>query len=372
MNLPSQPAVRLLPRVGALSENARCLFVGVILGLYPAVPARVSAQTAPPPSVPASPDDGEVIELSPFEVRASSDLGYVATETLGGSRLNTPLKDVATQVNVMTKEFLQDLAVTSLDDAMRYSLNTETRFESVDINSPNSMGLADSLNVVGGGQGGRSRGLTAPNNSHDFFDTFVRMDSYNTERFTFASGPNSILFGNSSPSGTIDTTFKRAQTSRRFFEVENRLTSTGSKRGSIDLNQPIAKNRLAVRIAGLVDRDENWRKPAFQNQDRLYTALTFTPVKMLTIRAYNERSRTHQEVAKNTLLQDHVTPWLMAGKPMFDNGAGKSLTLDPSVTGAIRKPNAPVRAIISYDGNGFTGNPSCPRATWRSASATTT
>jgi hypothetical protein len=354
------------------ARRARAAFTLSSACLFAAPFARSQTTPTPPPTRNASADKDAPVVLNPFEVNATSDLGYAATETLAGSRLNTQLKDVATQVNVMTKEFMEDLAITNLDDAMKYSLNTETRFEAIDVNNPNGMGLDDSLNVIGGGQGGRTRGLSAPNNSHDFFDTFVRMDSYNTERFTFASGPNSILFGNSSPSGTIDTTFKRAQPRRQMFEVSTRATTTGSVRASIDLNQPILKDTLALRVDGLTDRDKNWRKPAYFNQDRLYAALAYTPAKWVTIRAYEENGRFDQEAPKNTLLQDHVTPWIKAGKPMFNNfritpypnnalPAGAATAQVPSIGSisgdSLRRPNAPVRAMISFDEHGFLGFP---------------
>lgn len=322
--------------------------------------ASVSVAQSVTPESPLPVAREESIILSPFEVTASTDMGYEATETLAGSRVNTPLKDVATQINVMTREFLEDLAITNLDDAMQYSLNTETRFESIDV-TDNAIGQADSLFVVGSGQGGRTRGLSAPNNSHDFFDTFVRMDSYNTERFTFASGPNSILFGNSSPAGTIDTTFKRAQTRRSGLEISNRMNaSTSSRRFSFDYNQPVIAGKLAVRIAALTDHDNSWRKPGFYAQDRFYATLTCTPIKRVTFRAYSENGDFNQQPVKNTLVQDHVTPWINAGRPLYDNGLGKTLpsaTTNPPINPSLRKPNAVVRPIISYDANGFLGFP---------------
>ncbi len=318
-------------------------------------------EAARAPSRPSIND--EAVLLTPFEVTASSDMGYEATETLAGSRLNTQLKDVATQVNVMTKEFLDDLAITTLDDAMQYSLNTENRFESFDASDINATGLNDSLFVVGSGQGGRTRGLSASNNSHDFFDTFVRQDSYNTERFTFAHGPNSILFGNSSPAGTIDTTLKRARPQRQSLEVSTRANvSTGSVRGSIGINQPIIKNKLAFRVDGLTDREKNWRKPAFYNQDRLYAALTYSPVRWFSLRAYNESANYRQQPVKNTLAQDHVTPWIAAGRPLYDNALGRTLPnaaalLAPPYNASLRLPNAAVRPILRYDASGWLGVP---------------
>ncbi len=304
----------------------------------------------------------EIVNLSPFQVNASSDMGYEATETLAGSRLNTPLKDVATQINVMTSEFLEDLAITTLDDAMQYSLNTENRFEDLDVSDPAGLGSSDTTNVIGGGEG-RTRSLAAPNKSHDFFDTFVRMDSYNTERFTFASGPNAILFGNSGPAGTIDTTFKRAQPARRFAEVSNRLSSTGSVRFTADFNQPIIRNRLALRIAGLNDRDKSWRKPAFYNQERIYAAISAAPYKTVKLRAYYERAQFYQWPAKNTLVQDHVTPWIEAGRPAYNNHISVGELPSPAVvpgTITLQRPQAPLRPIIVYDGTGLQPGPVGP------------
>src|SRR4051812_35171917 len=66
-----------------------------------------------------------IVELSPFTVNTSSDVGYVAENTLAGSRLNTRLRDTASSVAVFTKEFLDDLAITDVSELVRYSVNSE-------------------------------------------------------------------------------------------------------------------------------------------------------------------------------------------------------------------------------------------------------
>ena len=263
-------------------------------------------------------EPSETVELTPFVVTSSSNVGYEATETLAGSRLKTELKDVATQVNVMTPEFLEDLAITNLNDAMRYSLNTETDDEIIEVSAPGNAGISATSRPFTGG--GRTRGLGASNRGHDFFDTYIAIDAYNTERFTFSSGPNSILFGNSSPAGTIDTTFKRARTQRAHYGVDYRIDDRGSNRVSVDLNQPLVRNELAVRVNALRDRDHDWRAPAFSHQDRLFGSVTFTPFKRLTLRGYHETVSIFSHPARNTLVQDHVTPWITAGRPAFNNG----------------------------------------------------
>ena len=71
------------------------------------------AQTAAPASPVAKKQEAEeVLVLSPFEVKAEEDNGYVATETLAGTRIRTDLKDVASAISVVTKEFMRDIGAT--------------------------------------------------------------------------------------------------------------------------------------------------------------------------------------------------------------------------------------------------------------------
>ena len=92
-----------------------------------ALPAFLLGATAAEPSrpAPAAPSAGEVVELSPFTVATDKDTGYFAENTLAGSRLNTSLRDTASSVSVFTREFLDDVAITSLSDLVQYSVNSE-------------------------------------------------------------------------------------------------------------------------------------------------------------------------------------------------------------------------------------------------------
>src|SRR5262245_54837491 len=93
-----------------------------------AVVGTVRAQTAAPASdsPPESKDKKEeVVVLAPFVVDSSTDEGYRATSTLAGSRLNTPLRDVAASITVVTKEFMTDTAAVSINDVLAYTANTE-------------------------------------------------------------------------------------------------------------------------------------------------------------------------------------------------------------------------------------------------------
>jgi iron complex outermembrane receptor protein len=70
-------------------------------------------QTAIPPSTATSPGEteNEAVKLSPFEVRTTKDEGYVASNTLAGTRMNTELWDTPIAVSIFTPEFLEDTGV---------------------------------------------------------------------------------------------------------------------------------------------------------------------------------------------------------------------------------------------------------------------
>src|SRR4051812_47393702 len=69
-------------------------------------------QTAPAPAASAMRTDEATIKLDPFSVSADSDVGFVASSSLAGGRIATPLKDTPVAFSVITKEFLDAFNIT--------------------------------------------------------------------------------------------------------------------------------------------------------------------------------------------------------------------------------------------------------------------
>jgi iron complex outermembrane receptor protein len=69
-----------------------------------------------------------MIELDPFIIDTSRDVGYVAENTLAGNRLNTRLADTPSSVAVFTREFLDDLAISDMKGLVQYTLNSEVDY----------------------------------------------------------------------------------------------------------------------------------------------------------------------------------------------------------------------------------------------------
>jgi hypothetical protein len=268
-----------------------------------ALGATVSAQTV---TTPPAPTTEETVVLSPFEIRATSDVGYQARETIAGGRLRTDLKDVASQVDVMTQEFISDLGITSLEDALRFSLNVESQTDWYDPSgSENTLGG----NPFNPSAGNRARGLARASTSVGFFETSAPIDSYNTERYSFVGGPNAILFGNGMAGGSVDTSFKRAGTNRNRYSASLQLDSDDGYRATIDLNQVLKPNYVALRFNTMKQDLPAGRQPSYDRADRNFISASVEPWQKLRLRAYHESGRIRKAPVRSTLVQDKVTPY---------------------------------------------------------------
>jgi len=103
------------------TSSASCLRAGLTLLVLTATQAAAQTAASSPASTPTT---NEPIQLTPFEVSAGQDKGYVGQDTLAGSRLRTNLKDLATAISPMTAEFLSDIAATNIIEATEYGVGT--------------------------------------------------------------------------------------------------------------------------------------------------------------------------------------------------------------------------------------------------------
>jgi iron complex outermembrane receptor protein len=314
-------------------------------------PALLLAQVAPSPA--AKKDDDRVLELSPFTVRADQDEGYRARNTLAGSRLNASLADIPAQISVMTTEFLNDVGAVNPEDAFKYSLNVEGVDEYQSSGEADDYASGTLVNL----DRARVRGLSSPAFTQGFFVTKIRHDNYNIERITFASGPNAVIYGLGAPGGIVDTQLKSAQLGRRFGEAQVRVDSEGGYRASLDFNQPLLPGRLALRGAILHAEEKEWQKPSRSQTDRAYLTLQAKLAPKTNVRAYFEKSELDVLAPLNTAWFDAVTPWIAAGRPVFDNGLAS--TQQPTQNywqyigsnGRVWAINSPAVPIVPWNGN---------------------
>ena len=317
-------------------KSPRSLVLSVALcALYPFEP--IQAQTAPTSPAKAAVSD-EVIELSPFITNSASEQGYVATSSLAGSRVNTPLKDIAAQIDVMTLEFINDIGATTIEESVAFSTNNNNI---TDQNTGPNGGITTTR------ASGRARGFDAITTSADFYATNLPSELYNVERITLANGPQSILFGLGNAGGAIDTSTKRALM-RSANEVSLRGDNNGSFRSTLDVNRVLLPQKLAFRFAAVRNEGKSSVEHAFNRQSRAFGALTWKLAPKSTLRLSAEKIDQRASNASNYLAQDFVSPWFAAGRPLYENATGNT-----SLTAAafpLLNRNANALRVYSYGG----------------------
>ena len=295
------PISRCFPRLALPCALAALL--SLCPGSLPAQVAPPSTATTPPrPSV-QTPTDKDVVVLSPFVVTTSGDIGYLAQNSLSGSRLNSSLADLAAPSTAFTQELLRDIGVTNIDDLADYMVSTKTDYPEGD-----NLFLADDTRRF------RIRGLPAFNYSVNFFETVLRLDTYNTERVEQSRGPNSILFGLGSPGGVVNVATKKAVQNQQFGSIGVQVNSINGFRSELDFNQPLIKNKLSARIDAVSDHEDSWRHREFDRQDRLYGTLQWQIGPKTRLDVEMEGGHVNKSLLQPMTGSDAYTTWAKAGK----------------------------------------------------------
>ncbi|MBL9202269.1 MAG: TonB-dependent receptor plug domain-containing protein, partial [Opitutaceae bacterium] len=319
-----------------------------------AVPAVSPAKPRPKPKLPGEPAD-EVIELSPFTVSDIDDKSWQATTTLIGSRTNQELIKVPVNVDVITSEFMRDLGAFSLDDAARF-------IAGVDVSPRLETRNDERINYRGLSTGGASR---------NFFTWYVPSDAYNVERYDFAKGSNSLMFGDSSPGGQATIYTKRARP-RNMTEFFASVGSYDTFRFQLDANRKL-HDKVFLRVNLANRRNRTYVKGTNDVFRAGHIAFTYEPFKTTTIRIEGERGTTHRVRADSALAINDVAA---AGRGFASNNqwyytsdgeilqrtatnpplaidrsgpSGNQVSLLQGQTQAVRLPNGTFRNFTGFD-----------------------
>jgi len=345
---------RSVGRAGAIAALVSFGFVSYTqaqLAPQPRATEKPAASARPVETTPVtSPGATEpVVELSPFTVSAEQDTGYRATNTLSGTRINTSLRDIATSIQAITPEFLEDTGITSSTELLQYTTSTEVaggaggNFAGGDLGTPAAVLTGDD-NRRAETASTRVRGLTSASTSRGLFPSVIPFDSYNVSRVEINRGANSVLFGLGSPAGIInynvnEPLWKNAN------KIELRVDEHGTFRQVLDVNRVLLKDKLALRLVGLNDRTKYKQEPSFNDDRRFYAAFTWRPFRSTSITANFERGWIDSTKPRQDSPRDYLTHFSTTGSRtapnntdyrdlpanaafiQFDSGAGGRLLL---------------------------------------------
>lgn len=123
------------------------------------------------------------IELGAFEVTANTTHGYVASESVTGTRVATKIADLPFAVSVVTGDFMKD-------------------FDFLDITT--GMSYVASLNAVDTQGNYNLRGFNGINTLRNGFYSLGLEDIADIERVEVIKGPNAAIYGSTTPSGILN------------------------------------------------------------------------------------------------------------------------------------------------------------------------
>lgn len=307
------------------------------------IPAHFAFAQAAAPAVPVPPPaTEEVVELSPFTVDASKDKGYRAENTLAGSRLNASLRDTPASVSVFTPEFLEDIGLNEIEQIIDYSVGSQLNLQDINAN-PNANNLINGQNLV------RKIDIRGVPSSQglDYFKSITPNDSYRVGRYDESRGPNGILFGISSAGGLINQSSVLASTHRDSGKLSYQFGSQDTSRAELHLNKVLLPQKLGLAVAAVDQENGGWRKPDFQDKERLYGTLTFTPTNRITFRLMGERGNEYRAIVAPFTAADGVLAWL-------DNRDARGVSAVTFPTPASN-PSAAMQALGITSRNGTAG-----------------
>ena len=317
-------------------SNSTGLFSGsvrIAAGMLAVLPLILHGQDS------STEGEGDIFELSPFAVETDSDIGYMATQTLSGTRMRSNLSDIGAPVHVLTQELLNDIGATNMEDVLDYAPNTSSWSNNF-LTEPEGTAPRANINY-------QIRGFPTSGLMRDYFNVVYKPDAFNTERMTFALGPNAVLYGQGNPAGMLNTSSKRAQIEKRTGSISTKIDSEGSLRGALDINLPVISDRLAVRVAAMSENRDGWRDPDETEDDRIYIAATAKLTDSTILRANfesGERSEYHNPPFPAF---DGYTTWIEQGSQP-SSAIGTVTTPSDPTTGIDRLSNTPYLVVTNY------------------------
>ena len=171
-----------------------------------------------------------------YETAQGPVQGYRATRSASATRTDTSIHETPQSISVVTKDAVEDIGATRLQDALDYA---------------GGVGRANNF----GGQGLTTftvRGFTTGEFYRNGFPInrgYPNMPDANTiERLEVLRGPATMLYGRGDPGGTFNVVSKQPLPERSV-TLGSQLSDQGMRRGTLDASGPLDdEGRLAYRL----------------------------------------------------------------------------------------------------------------------------
>lgn len=270
--------------------------------------------------------DAALPTLATVDVVGRTASGAYHAEEAAGAKTDLPLRELPQSVRVITRQAIDDLGATKLDDVLDYvgGVSRQNNFG----------GLWDNI-AIRGLPGNENTGMATLLNGFSSNRGFnAPRDLAGVERIEFLKGTAAALYGSSEPGGTLNVVSKRPLWNTAH-SVEGYVGSYGLKRAALDTTGPIGDN-FAYRLNAAVEDRESFRDHVDAKREVVAPAFT-----------WKLNSDTLLEYVGEVI--HHETP-LDRGVVAVDNKLGKisrSRFLGEPADGDIEVDNSTHQLILS-------------------------
>lgn len=276
-----------------------------LLSVLTLVAGRTWAQTAPTNAAADAKlknEDEGAIMLSPFTVSTEKDKGYKATNATSGTRLNTAVRDIPLNIEVITNEFIRDTGAVNLREALRYSagvvLESQADAFYEDDSNPQTAGANDPRGVTRrpGDSTLKVRGFVVEQVLRDGFRRNNTADWINIERVEVLRGPSALLYGVGNFGGVVNYQPKLPQYTKRTY-VGATIGTNEMYRAEFDVTGPLGSGpwKPAYRVTGAAQSRGDHTDIYKQKHWMIAPVFTFKPFPNTTVLLDNEFSRREEK-----------------------------------------------------------------------------
>lgn len=211
-----------------------------------------------------TPEEG-IVTLNPFTVTATED--YYATSVLSGTRFNTSLLDLPVPVEVVTRDFMNDIGATDIAEALQYMSGVAMDREG------DHAGKTDTDVLLRGFQGGGGGVSSGGGNQYiNGYRTFGNFDNISIERIEVLKGPSSLFSGAIGAGGALNT-ITRQPSAKHTGSLSLYVDSFDSFRAEAESSGPLLPDKKLLYWIGVaVQNYGSWRD--FANYKRLVISPT--------------------------------------------------------------------------------------------------
>ncbi len=180
----------------------------------------------------------QVLVLNPFVVSSTIDKGYRASNSVTGSKVDTPMKDTPMAIQVFTEDFIKDVKPTDIYDIVRFSPGVTSQDGGFTAGNTglSIRGFPTSTNPLRNGTAGPTV-----------------IDAANTQRVEIVKGPASFLYGALTPGGIVNVITKRPLSYDRVSFSQD-VGSYGFRRSQLDVSAHAGKD-VGIRLVGMYQDD---------------------------------------------------------------------------------------------------------------------